>query len=66
MEAEWRWSERYAPQPELLRYAEHVADRFDLKRDIRFNTRVTAAHWDDAAQLWRVETDKGARTAAVI
>ncbi len=62
LESDWRWSERYAPQAELLRYAEHVADRFDLKRDIHFNTRVTAAHWDDAAQMWRVETDKGART----
>jgi cation diffusion facilitator CzcD-associated flavoprotein CzcO len=62
LESEWRWSERYAPQAELLRYAEHVADRFDLKRDIRFDTRVTAADWDEAAQLWRVETDKGART----
>lgn len=62
LEAEWRWSERYAPQPELLRYAEHVADRFDLKRDIRFNTRVSAAHWDEAAQVWQVETDAGAAT----
>jgi cyclohexanone monooxygenase len=61
LEAEWRWSERYAPQPELLRYANHVAERFDLKRDIRFDSRVTAAHWDEAAQLWRVETDAGAR-----
>jgi cation diffusion facilitator CzcD-associated flavoprotein CzcO len=60
LEAEWRWSERYAPQAELLAYADHVADRFDLKRDIRFNTRVTAAHWDEAAQMWRVTTDGGA------
>ncbi len=60
LEKEWRWSERYAPQPELLKYAEHVAERFDLKRDIRFNTRVTAAHWDDAAQVWNVTTDDGA------
>jgi len=59
LEAEWRWSERYAPQPELLRYAEHVAERFDLKRDIRFSTRVTAAHWDDAAQEWNVQTETG-------
>ena len=51
LEKEWRWSERYAPQPELLKYAEHVAERFDLKRDIRFNTRVSAAHWDDAAPV---------------
>lgn len=59
LEREWRWSERYAPQPELLRYAEHVADRFDLKRDIRFHTRVAAAHWDEAGQQWQVTTDDG-------
>src|ERR1700735_5584541 len=45
---EWTWSERYATQPELLRYANHVADRFDLRRDIQFETRVTAAHYDEA------------------
>ena len=61
LEKEWRWSERYAPQPELLRYASHVADRFDLKRDIAFNTRVTAAHWHEADQRWQVATDTGAR-----
>jgi cyclohexanone monooxygenase len=60
LEKEWRWSERYAPQPELLRYAVHVADRFDLKRDIAFNTRVTAAHWHEADQRWQVMTDTGA------
>ncbi len=59
LEKEWRWSERYAPQPELLAYAGHVADRFDLKRDIAFNTRVTAAHWDEADQRWQVTTDTG-------
>jgi len=59
LEKEWRWSERYAPQPELLKYAEHVAERFDLKRDIRFNTRVSAAHWDEAAQVWNVKTEAG-------
>ena len=41
-------------QPEIMRYLNHVADRFDLKRDIRFNTRVTAAHYDEAANLWHV------------
>ena len=61
LETEWRWSERYAPQPELLRYAEHVAERFDLKRDIQLNTRVAAAHWDEDDQLWEVTTDAGAR-----
>ncbi|MEY2882770.1 MAG: hypothetical protein RL490_494 [Pseudomonadota bacterium] len=59
LEQEWQWSERYAPQAELLRYAEHVADRFDLRRDMQFETRVTAAHWDDAAQRWRVTTAGG-------
>ncbi|MBU6371487.1 MAG: NAD(P)/FAD-dependent oxidoreductase [Alphaproteobacteria bacterium] len=54
LEREWRWSERYAPQPEILAYVGHVADRFDLRRDIQFNTRVTALAWDDAARTWAV------------
>ncbi len=56
---EWEWSERYPGPPEILRYLNHVADRFDLKRNIRFNTRVTAAHYDETANLWRVSTDAG-------
>ena len=56
---EWEWSERYPGPPEILRYLNHVADRFDLKRDIRFNTRVGAAHYDETANLWRVTTDAG-------
>ncbi|HYM01896.1 MAG TPA: NAD(P)/FAD-dependent oxidoreductase [Stellaceae bacterium] len=56
---EWEWSERYPGQPEIMRYLNHVADRFDLKRDIRFGTRVTAAHYDDAANRWRVGTASG-------
>jgi len=59
LEQEWSWSERYATQPEILRYAEHVADRFDLRRDIRFATRVTAAHFDDANGRWTIRTDAG-------
>ncbi len=59
LERDWRWTERYAAQPELLRYLNHVADRYDLRRDIRFNTRVAAAHWDDSAQRWTVRTDSG-------
>ena len=55
----WKWSEKYAPQPEILQYAQHVADRLDLRRDISFNTRVERAAWDDAAQRWRVRTSKG-------
>jgi cation diffusion facilitator CzcD-associated flavoprotein CzcO len=42
---DWEWSERYPEQPEIMRYLNFVADRFDLKRDIRFNTRVTAARY---------------------
>jgi cation diffusion facilitator CzcD-associated flavoprotein CzcO len=56
---EWEWSERYPGPPEILRYLNHVADRFDLKRNIRFNTRVTAAHYDEAANRWRATTDAG-------
>ncbi len=56
LEQEWEWSERYATQPELLRYANHVADRYDLRRDMRFETRVTKATFDETANLWRVET----------
>lgn len=59
LEQEWRWSERYAAQPEILRYLHHVAEKFDLMRDIALNTRVTAAHWDDAEGQWQVETDRG-------
>ena len=52
LQQEWEWSERYAAQPEILRYANHVADRFDLRRDIQFDTRVTAARFDEATQRW--------------
>lgn len=55
---EWQWSERFATQPEILRYANHVADRFDLRRDIAFETRVTSASYDDAANLWTIHTDR--------
>src|SRR5687767_14595161 len=56
LQQEWEWSERYAPQPEILRYANHVADRFDLRRDIQFDTRVSAAVFDEAAGRWRLAT----------
>ncbi len=61
---EWEWSERYPGQPEIMRYLNHVADRFDLRRDIRFGTRVTAAHYDEAANLWEVRTASGERLSA--
>ena len=59
LQQEWTWSERYATQPEILRYINHVAERFDLRRDIIFNTRVTAAHFDEDKGLWRIRTDGG-------
>ena len=64
LDQEWKWSEKYAPQPEIMEYARHVADRFDLRRDIQFNTRVTSAHFDEEAKRWTVETDQGDRVTA--
>lgn len=59
LEQEWVWSEKYATQSEILSYLNHVAKRFDLRRDVTFNTRVTAAEWDEHKLEWRVETDTG-------
>ena len=56
---EWEWSERYPEQPEIMRYLNHVADRFDLRRNIRLGTRVSAAHYDAKANRWRVTTEAG-------
>jgi len=64
LEQEWQWTEKYAAQPEILRYANHVADRFDLRRDIEFETRVVAAVFDEAVSRWTVTTDKGTRVSA--
>ncbi len=61
LEQEWSWSEKYASQPEILDYARHVADRFDLRRDIRFQTRVTTASFDEHDGRWIVETNRGDR-----
>ena len=59
LQQEWEWTEKYSAQPEILKYANHVADRFDLRRDIHFDTRVTAAVFDDANGRWAVTTDRG-------
>jgi len=64
LQQEWRWTERFAGQPEILRYANHVADRFDLRRDIQFGTRVTSAVFDEAAERWQIGTDCGDRVSA--
>lgn len=59
LQQEWEWTERYATQPEILAYLEHVADRFDLRPHYRFGTRVLATTWDDGERVWRVEADDG-------
>ena len=59
LQQDWEWSERFAGQPEILRYLNHVADRFDLRKDIWFDTRVNSMVWDDDASLWRVGTELG-------
>ncbi len=64
LEQEWRWSEVYATQPEILNYVEHVAQRFDLNKDINFDTRVKRAVYDEDNQQWLIYTDTGEVVAA--
>ncbi len=59
LDQEWRWTERYARQPEILRYIEYVADRFDLRRDVHLDRRVSRASWEQSGQRWNVETEQG-------
>src|ERR1700727_2835685 len=59
LQQEWDWSERYASQPEILKYANHVVDRFNLRGDIRLNTRVDRAAFDERANAWSVTTSNG-------
>jgi cation diffusion facilitator CzcD-associated flavoprotein CzcO/acetyl esterase/lipase len=59
LEREWQWSEKYATQPEILAYLGHVADRYELRGDIQFSTRVDSAVWDDSTSRWRLRTDRG-------
>ena len=56
---EWTWSEKYATQPEILAYINYVADKYDLRRDIQFETRVTSANFDERSNRWAVQTDRG-------
>ncbi len=58
LEQEWEWTEKYPTQPEILSYANHVADRFDLRRDIQFETRVTRARYCSQTNAWTIETDR--------
>ena len=64
LQQEWQWTERYSSQPEILRYANHVADRFDLRKDMQFDTRVESVVLDEAAHTWTVSTDRGDRVTA--
>ncbi|GAA1209758.1 flavin-containing monooxygenase [Prauserella alba] len=59
LQREWTWSERFAPQEEILSYINHVADRFGLRRHFEFNTEVVAANWLPDEQLWEVTLDSG-------
>jgi cyclohexanone monooxygenase len=59
LQQEWEWTERFAAQPEILRYANHVADRFDLRRDIQFETRVESMILDEVSNTWTVTTTSG-------
>ncbi|HUF33343.1 MAG TPA: alpha/beta hydrolase fold domain-containing protein [Acidimicrobiales bacterium] len=59
LEDDWTWSEKYATQPEILRYLQHVADRYDLRRDIELGTRVESAAWDESSSVWCLRTDRG-------
>jgi cyclohexanone monooxygenase len=64
LQQEWHWPERYGTQPEILRYINHVADRFDLRRDFEFHTRVKQAVFDNNTNTWTVTTDKGTSASA--
>ncbi|MEO3975591.1 NAD(P)/FAD-dependent oxidoreductase [Streptomyces sp. CAU 1734] len=64
LDQEWTWSEKYATQPEILRYLHHVADRFGLRAGITLSTRVTRAAYDEADRSWRISTDTGERVTA--
>jgi len=64
LQQQWEWSERFAPQPEILKYAGHVADRYDLRRDIQFNTRVLSANYDAESAQWHLDSTGGRRTSA--
>ncbi|MBV9264571.1 MAG: NAD(P)/FAD-dependent oxidoreductase [Acidobacteriaceae bacterium] len=64
LQKEWQWTERYASQPEILKYLNYVADRFELRADIQLNTRVTAASFDESANRWLITTDRGDQVSA--
>jgi len=64
LQQEWQWTERFPAQSEILAYLNHVADRFDVRKDITFDTRVISVTWDDQGDVWRIGTDDGRTTTA--
>src|SRR5260370_17875093 len=64
LQQEWNWPHRYAAQPDILRYANHVADRFDLRKDILFDTRVVSARFDEKCSRWIVDAVNVGRLSA--
>ncbi len=66
LQQEWHWPERYGTQPQILEYINHFADRLDLRRDIRFDTRILAASFDDSSNRWILETDRHGVVSAPI
>ena len=61
---EWHWTEHFSPQPETLKYLNHVADKFDLRRDIQFRSRVASAHYKDATRSWELTLESGDKLSA--
>ncbi len=61
---EWDWKENFSPQPDTLEYLNHVADKFDLRRDMQFRSTVTAAHWDEVANQWNVTLESGQKATS--
>ncbi len=64
LQQEWNWSEKYATQPEILKYIQHVADRFDLRKNILFNTKVNAVVYKEEGGRWHITTDTGEQYSA--
>lgn len=64
LEQEWKWPDRYGTQPQILEYIEHVADRFDLRKDVTLNTRIVTASFDSPTNFWTITTDKGEEFSA--
>lgn len=64
LQQEWNWPERYSAQPDILKYANHVADRYNLRADLQFNTKVLSASFDEARHLWTIATDDGKTATA--